>query len=63
MLLLREALEDQGVDEAEIEAKTSEMRKSLLAQLPSSAPKARNATPLRAWGRGDISGVLLAVGA
>ena len=41
VLRLREALEDQGVDEAEIEAKTSEMRKSLLAQLPSSAPKAR----------------------
>ena len=31
---LREALEEQGVDEAEIESKTAEMRKNLLAQLP-----------------------------
>jgi len=38
---LREALEDQGVDEAEIEKRTSELRTRLLAQLPAPAPKAR----------------------
>ena len=52
VLRLREALEDQGVDEAEIEAKTSEMRKSLLAQLPSSAPKARKSASEPADSRG-----------
>ena len=53
VLRLREALEDKGVEEAEIEAKTAEMRKNLLKQLPAPAAKRSKGANEEADSRGS----------
>ena len=54
VLRLRESLEDKGVDEAEIEAKTAELRKSLLNKLPTPAAKRPKAANEEAEARGSM---------
>ena len=54
VLRLRESLEDKGVDEAEIEAKTAELRKSLLHKLPAPAAKRPKAANEEAESRGSM---------
>jgi serine/arginine repetitive matrix protein 2 len=54
VLRLRETLEDKGVDEAEIEAKTAEMRKNLLKQLPKPAAKRSKGANEEAESRGSM---------
>ena len=54
VLRLRETLEDKGVDEAEIEAKTTEMRKNLLKQLPAPAAKRSKGAQEEAESRGSM---------
>ena len=54
VLRLRDTLEDKGVDEAEIEAKTSEMRKNLLKQLPAPAAKRSKGANEEAESRGSM---------
>ena len=54
VLRLRESLEDKGVDEAEIEAKTAELRKSLLHKLPVPAAKRPKAANEEAEARGSM---------
>lgn len=54
VLRLRESLEDKGVDEAEIEAKTAELRKSLLHKLPAPAAKRPKAANEEAEARGSM---------
>ena len=53
VLKLREALEEQGVEEATIEEKTDALRKSLLEKLPAPASKRRKGANEAADARGD----------